>query len=82
VRRPHGVTLPLFAVVGDRLMAMSGISSVNTYASSQLAVQSLGQQKHGGHHSSSLSDIGAQNASGASAGSATGKVGSKVDVTV
>jgi len=63
-------------------MAMSGISSVNSYGSSQLAVQSLGQQKHSGHHSSSLSDIGAANASGASAGGATGKVGSKVDVTV
>jgi hypothetical protein len=63
-------------------MAMSGISSVNSYASSQLAVQSLGQHKHGSHHSTSLSDIGAQGSSGASAASATGKVGGKIDVTV
>jgi hypothetical protein len=64
-------------------MAMSGISAAGFQASSQQAVQSLGTHKHGGHHrSTSLSDIDAQGSSLASAASSSGKVGSKVDVTV
>jgi hypothetical protein len=64
-------------------MAMSGISAAGFQASSQQAVQSLSPHKHGGHHhSTSLSDVGAQGSSLASTVSSSGKVGSKVDVTV
>ena len=61
-------------------MTISGISAAGSQPSSQQAVQSLGQHKHGGHHSHSLSDIDAQGSSVTSALSSTGKVGGKVDV--
>jgi hypothetical protein len=63
-------------------MAVSGVSSVSAYVMSQQPVQSVSQHKHGGQHSHSLSDVDAQGSSVASAPSSTGKIGSKVDITV
>jgi hypothetical protein len=62
-------------------MAISGISSAGFQASSQQAVQSLAQHKHGGHSFHSNSDIDAAGSSVASTPSATGKIGSKLNVT-
>lgn len=62
-------------------MAISAVSAAAFRTASQQGVQSLAQHKHGGHHPPSLSDIDAQGSSVASAPGATGKVGSKIDVT-
>jgi hypothetical protein len=67
-------------------MALSGIASVGFHASSQSAVQSLTQHKHGGHRTPSISDVdamrsGAMGSSVASAPSPAGKIGSKLDVS-
>ena len=62
-------------------MATSGISAAGFHAASQQAMQSLSPHKHNAHHHSSLSDIDAQGSSVATAPSATGKLGSKIDVT-
>ncbi len=62
-------------------MAISGISPSGIYTPSQQPVQPLSPQKHGAHHTRSLSDIDAQGSSVASAPSSTGKVGSKVDIS-
>jgi hypothetical protein len=77
-------------------MALSGIASVGFHASSQSAVQSPLQHKHGGHRSPSISDVdamksgamrsgamgsGAMGSSVASAPNPTGKIGSKLDVS-
>jgi hypothetical protein len=62
-------------------MAISGISSAGFQASSQQAVQSLAQHKHGGHRPHSLTDVDAIGSSVASAPSATGKIGSKLNMT-
>jgi hypothetical protein len=61
-------------------MATSAITSGGIYATSQQPLQSVSQHKHG-HHSRSMSDIDTQGSSLASPPSATGKTGSKVDVT-
>jgi hypothetical protein len=60
-------------------MAISAMSGF--HASSQQALQSLSQPKHGGHHGRSLSDIDAAGSSVASAPSKTGKIGSKIDIS-
>jgi hypothetical protein len=60
-------------------MAISGMS--NVHASSQLALQSLTQHKHGGHRGHSLTDVDAASSSAASAPSKTGKIGSKIDIS-
>jgi hypothetical protein len=67
-------------------MSMSGISSALPAQSTYQAYQTqtlgqLGQHKHAGHHSRSLSDIDLQGSSLATAPSATGKIGSKIDIT-
>jgi hypothetical protein len=67
-------------------MALSGIASVGFHASSQSAVQSLTQHKHGGHRAPSISDVDAMRSdamrsSVASAPNSTGKIGSKLDVS-
>ena len=59
-------------------MAVSGMSGF--HASSQQAVQSLAH-KHGGRSGQSLTDVDATGSSVASPPSATGKVGSKLNVT-
>ena len=64
-------------------MTVSGISPAGIQPPSPQPSPSLGTHKHGGHHrSTSLSDIDALGSSLASAASSSGKVGSKVDVTV
>jgi len=63
-------------------MAISAVSAAGIYTAGQQPVQSASQHKHGGHPSFSISDIDAQGSSVAMAPSSTGKVGSKVDVTV
>jgi hypothetical protein len=63
-------------------MAVSAVSAAGIYSASQQPVQSASQHKHGGHHSRSISDIDAQGSSVATAASSTGKVGSKVDISV
>jgi hypothetical protein len=65
-------------------MAISGIATgaATAYAPSQGPAPSAGQHKHGKHHASSISDVDAQSSSIATAASATGKIGSKVDITV
>jgi hypothetical protein len=62
-------------------MAISGSSSASFAAASQQAMQTLGHHKHGGHHARSNTDIDTAGSSMTSAPSATGKVGSKLDVT-
>ncbi len=62
-------------------MTVSGISAATSNPTGGQQVQPLGQHKHGGHHSPSISDVDAQGSSLASAPSSTGKVGSTVDVT-
>jgi len=60
-------------------MAISGISAAGIYASSSPPPgQSASQHKHGGHRS--LTDIDAQGSSVATAPSASGKVGSKINI--
>jgi hypothetical protein len=58
-------------------MAISGMSGF--HASSQQALQSLSQHKHGGHHGHSLTDAASSRI--ASAPSKTGKIGSKIDIS-
>ena len=67
-------------------MALSGIASIGFHASSQSAVQSPLQHKHGGHRPPSISDVDAMRSdamgsSVASAPSPTGRIGSKLDVS-
>jgi len=62
-------------------MTVSSIpAAAGAYAASQQPVQSIGQHKHGKHHAASVSDVDAQSSSIASAPSATGKIGGKVDI--
>ena len=63
-----------------RSMAISGISVASLLSSAPPTLQPSDQRKHG-HHALSLSDIDAQGSSVAPSPSATGKTGSKVDVT-
>ena len=62
-------------------MAIIGVSTAAGYAASQ-PMQQTGQHKHGKHHSASISDVDAQSSSLASAASSSGKIGSKLDVSV
>jgi hypothetical protein len=64
-------------------MAISAVSSAaaGAYASSQPPLSAVGQHKHGGHHSRSMTDIDGQGSSVATAPSSTGKIGSKVDMS-
>jgi hypothetical protein len=61
-------------------MALSAIASAGSHAASH-QTQSVSQHKHGGHRAAALSDVDAAGSSVASAPSATGKTGSKLDVT-
>jgi hypothetical protein len=63
-------------------MALSGIASGASHAASQQAAQSSSSHVHNGRRIQSLTDIDAQGSSVASAPGATGKIGSKVDITV
>ena len=63
-------------------MAISGITPGSIYAASSQPLQSISQHKQNAHQSISLSDIDAQGSSVASTPSASGKVGSKVNLTV
>jgi hypothetical protein len=62
-------------------MAISGMSSASFHASAQQGLQSLSHHKHGGRSGQSLTDVDATGSSVASPPSATGKVGSKLNVT-
>jgi hypothetical protein len=65
-------------------MAITGVSAAGVFAPTQPppAAQQTGQHKHGKHHAASISDVDAQSSSLASGASSTGKVGSKVDISV
>lgn len=64
-------------------MAISGISlNTGAAASAQQAPSINSPHKHGHHRASSMADVDAQGSSIATAPSPTGKVGSKVDITV
>jgi len=63
-------------------MAISGITPGSIYAASSQPLQSISQHKQNAHNSSSLSDIDAQGSSVASTPSSSGKVGSKINLTV
>jgi len=63
-------------------MAISGLSGAGAYTPSQSPLQSSGPHKHGRHHSQSISDVDAQSSSVATPASSTGKIGSKIDITV
>lgn len=61
-------------------MAISAVGSAGLHAANHQA-QSVSQHKHGGHRFQSLSDIDSTSSSVASAPSASGKIGSKLNVT-
>jgi hypothetical protein len=61
-------------------MAISAIASAGSHAASHNA-QSVSQHKHGGHRFQSMSDLDSLSSSVASAPSASGKIGSKLNVT-
>ncbi|MGA2892933.1 MAG: hypothetical protein ABSE22_08685 [Xanthobacteraceae bacterium] len=61
-------------------LAISGIGAAQSSQPAQMS-QSTGQHRHGGH-SHSISDVDAQSSSVASAAKSTGRVGSKLNVTV
>jgi hypothetical protein len=63
-------------------MAISGITPRSIYAASSQPLQSISQHKQNAHNSISLSDIDAQGSSVSSTPSSSGKVGSKVNLTV
>jgi hypothetical protein len=65
-------------IVGDRVMAISGMFSAGSHASIQQAAQLLSLHKRGSH---SLTDVDATSSSVASAPSKAGKIGSKIDTT-
>jgi hypothetical protein len=61
-------------------MALSAIASAGSHATSHNA-QSVSQHKHGGHRFQSMSDLDSTSSSVASAPSASGKTGGKLNVT-
>lgn len=63
-------------------MAVPGIASGPSHAASPQAAQSSSAHLHNGRRLQSITDIDAQGSSVASAPSTTGKIGSKVDITV
>jgi hypothetical protein len=63
-------------------MSVSGIAdAAHVQPSGQQISPSSAQHRHGGRRSS-ISDVGAQSSSVASAGSASGKTGSKINISV
>lgn len=58
-------------------MAIAAMSA-GIQTTSQQSMQTVGQHKHGGHRTASLSDIDAQGSSVATPASSTGKIGSKI----
>jgi hypothetical protein len=63
-------------------MSISGIAAAaRVQPSAQQISSSSAQHRHGGHHSS-ISDVGAQGSSVASAGSPSGKTASKINISV
>jgi hypothetical protein len=63
-------------------MAISAIAPAPSHPASQQAAQSSSAHVHNGRRMQSITDIDAQGSSLASAPNATGKTGSKVDITV
>ncbi len=61
-------------------MASAAMSAAGVQTMSQQSMQTVGQHKHGGHRTASLSDVDAQGSSVATPASSTGKIGSKIDV--
>jgi hypothetical protein len=61
-------------------MTMTGISQLSSSLANQATNQTLTAHKHG-HRSQSRFDVGATGSSPTSSPSATGTVGSKLDVT-
>jgi hypothetical protein len=59
-------------------MAISGMFSAGSHASTQQAAQLLSHHKRRGH---SLTDVDATSSSAAAAPSKTGKIGTKVDIS-
>jgi len=63
-------------------MNVSGVSAAGVYASSQ-QLQGIDPSKHGRRHGASLiTDVDAQSSSVATAPSVTGKIGSKLNISV
>jgi hypothetical protein len=62
-------------------MALSGISSASSHAAAQQIIESLAPHKHDGHRPQSLADGDAAGSSAASPPSASGKIGSRIDIT-
>jgi hypothetical protein len=63
-------------------MAVSGISlAASSHVAGQQAASTSGRHRQSGRQTPSLTDIDAQGSSVASAPSATGKIGSKVNIT-
>ncbi len=63
-------------------MAIAGISSASSFASSQQALHAPGQHKPGAHGTHSLTARGAPGSSPAAAKSPGGKIGNKINITV
>jgi len=64
-------------------MALSAIfAHASSQASGAQPSQAATHHRHGGHSAKSISDVDAQSSSVAAAPSATGRIGSKLDVTV
>jgi hypothetical protein len=61
-------------------MAISALGSAGVHGGNHQA-QSASQHKHGGHRLQSMSDIDSMSSSVSSAPSASGKTGSKLNVT-
>jgi hypothetical protein len=67
----------------NRAMNVSGLAASQYQSSTQQLSESTGHRRqHGGHGHASLADIDAQSSSLVSAPSTTGRVGSKLDVSV
>jgi hypothetical protein len=73
-------TRPAPAALEIVIMAVSAIASPSFHAANH-QTQSVSLHKHGGHGAASLSDIDTAGSSVASAPSATGKTGRKVDIS-
>jgi hypothetical protein len=63
-------------------MAISGVSVAASAAASAQQTAQTSPHKHGHHRATSMTDVDAQGSSIATAPSPTGKIGSKIDITV
>jgi hypothetical protein len=67
----------------EAAMAVSGIFvTASAAVSAQQTLQPQSPHKHGHHRTGSITDVDAQSSSIATAPGSTGKIGSKVDITV